>query len=75
MALVLVFLGSAAKFYQIGFIQQLDNILYDYRLRLTMPRGVDDRIVILDIDGKKASRKKVAAVEPRSSWPADGQAI
>ena len=39
LALVLVFLGRAAKLYQISFIQQLDNILYDYRLRFTMPRG------------------------------------
>jgi len=59
--LVLVFLGSAAKFYQIGFIQQLDNILYDYRLRLTMPRGVDDRIVILDIDEK--------SLKEEGRWP------
>ena len=49
---VLLFLGNAAKFYSIGFIQQLDNILYDYRLKLTMPGGLDDRIVILDIDEK-----------------------
>ena len=61
LALVLVFLGSAAKFYQIGFIQQLDNILYDYRLRLTMPRGVDDRIVILDIDEK--------SLKEEGRWP------
>ncbi len=61
LALVLVFLGSAAKIYQIGFIQQLDNILYDYRLRLTMPRGVDDRIVILDIDEK--------SLKEEGRWP------
>ena len=61
MALVLVFLGSAAKFYQIGFIQQLDNILYDYRLQLTMPQGVDDRIVILDIDEK--------SLKEEGRWP------
>ena len=52
LALVMLFLGSAAKFYQVGFIQQLDAILYDYRLRLTMPRTPDTRIVILDIDEK-----------------------
>ena len=47
---VLAFVGHAARFYQIGFITRLDNIIYDYRLRLTMPGTVDDRIVILDID-------------------------
>jgi adenylate cyclase len=69
LALVLVFLGSAAKLYQIGFIQQLDNILYDYRLRLTMPGGVDDRIVILDIDEKSLKE------EGRWPWSRDRLAL
>ncbi|HET7199252.1 MAG TPA: CHASE2 domain-containing protein [Burkholderiales bacterium] len=58
-----MFLGHAAKLYQIGFITQLDNIIYDYRLRLTMPRTVDDRIVILDIDER--------SLDPRAlgRWP------
>ena len=51
-AITLFFIGHAARFYQVGFITQLDNIIYDARLRLTMPRGVDPRIVILDIDEK-----------------------
>src|SRR6267143_523999 len=34
------------------FITHVDNIIYDTRLRVTMPRGVDPRIVILDIDEK-----------------------
>ena len=51
-AITLFFIGHAARFYQVGFITQLDNIIYDTRLRFTMPRGIDDRIVILDIDEK-----------------------
>jgi len=51
---VLVFVGhvvgNAYKSYHIAFINQLDNIIYDYRLRLTMPGMVDNSIVILDID-------------------------
>jgi adenylate cyclase len=60
---VLVLLGHAAKLYQIGIIARLDNIIYDYRLRLTMPGSVDDRIVILDIDEK--------SLDPRAlgRWP------
>jgi adenylate cyclase len=60
---MLVFLGHAARLYQIGFIARLDNIIYDYRLRLTMPGTVDDRIVILDIDEK--------SLDPRAlgRWP------
>src|SRR6266700_2921552 len=51
------------KLYQVGFITQLDNIIYDYRLRLTMPATVDDRIVILDIDER--------SIDPRAlgHWP------
>jgi len=55
-AIMLLFVGHAADWYpgtgKIGLITQLDNIIYDARLRLTMPRGVDQRIVILDIDEK-----------------------
>jgi adenylate cyclase len=51
-AIMLFFVGHATRIYQVGFISQLDNIIYDARLRLTMPGGVDERIVILDIDEK-----------------------
>jgi adenylate cyclase len=52
LAVVLVFAVHAAKIgnFQIGLVNQLDNIIYDTRLKLTMPGTVDDRIVILDID-------------------------
>ncbi|MGH8704436.1 MAG: CHASE2 domain-containing protein [Burkholderiales bacterium] len=52
LAITFFFIGHAARFYQVGFINQLDNIIYDARLNLTMPRKVDDRVVILDIDEK-----------------------
>lgn len=61
LALVLVFLGNAIKFYQIGFIQSLDAQLYDLRLRLTMPQTQDERIVILDIDEK--------SLKEEGRWP------
>ena len=67
--LVLAFLGNAAKIYQIGFIQQLDDMLYDYRLRLTMPRAQDPRIVILDIDEKSLRE------EGRWPWSRDRLAL
>ncbi|HEY8048238.1 MAG TPA: adenylate/guanylate cyclase domain-containing protein [Ramlibacter sp.] len=37
---------------QIGVLQRLDDIIYDARLRATMPRTLDDRIVIVDLDEK-----------------------
>jgi adenylate cyclase len=54
----------------IGFLQRLDAILYDARLRATMPRTMDDRVVIVDIDEKSLaeagrwpwSRNRLAAL-------------
>ena len=59
--LTLLLLGHAARLYQIPFISQLDAIIYDYRLRLTMPQTVDDRVVILDIDEK--------SLKEEGRWP------
>ena len=59
--IVLVFAGNAARFYRLNFVDQLSAILYDYRLQLTMPRTVDDRIVILDIDEK--------SLKEEGRWP------
>jgi adenylate cyclase len=56
-----VFVGSAAHFYRLGILDRLSYILYDYRLQLTMPRTVDDRIVILDIDEK--------SLKEEGRWP------
>ncbi|BBJ00043.1 adenylate/guanylate cyclase domain-containing protein [Ferrigenium kumadai] len=67
--IVLVFVGNAARFYQLGFVDQLSSILYDYRLRLTMPRTVDERIVILDIDEKSLKE------EGRWPWSRDRLAL
>ena len=49
-AILLALLGHADKIYQIGLINHLDAIIYDAKLRLTMPNSVDERVVILDID-------------------------
>ena len=45
-----------------GLIDQLENLAYDARLRLSMPRTVDRRIVIVDID------EKSLAAEGRWPW-------
>jgi adenylate cyclase len=57
LAITLCFIGHAAEWYptpdgKLGLVTQLDNIAYDTRLRMTMPGGLDERIVILDIDEK-----------------------
>jgi len=56
LALMLLFVGHVAEFYNIGFITRLDNIIYDTRLAVTMPGGVDPRIVILDIDERSLDK-------------------
>jgi adenylate cyclase len=52
LAITAFFLGHVRGIYHVGLIDQLDNIIYDARLRLTMPGKGDERIVILDIDEK-----------------------
>ena len=56
LVVLLGFLVHAAEFYNIRLISQLDAIVYDTRLRLTMPSKIDDRIVILDIDEKSLGK-------------------
>jgi adenylate cyclase len=45
-------LMHASGILRIGVLQRLDDIIYDARLRTTMPRTLDERIVIVDIDEK-----------------------
>ena len=59
--IILFFAGNAARVYQLNFVDRLSAILYDYRLQLTMPRTVDERIVILDIDEK--------SLKEEGRWP------
>jgi adenylate cyclase len=68
LAIVFAFLVHEAEWYQFRFIQQLELWAYDARLRLFMPKTLDPRVVILDIDEKSLnaegrwpwSRNKVA---------------
>jgi adenylate cyclase len=63
LAVLAVFLGHAAKFYELGIVTRLDHVLYDTRLRLTAPGGVDDRIVVLDIDERSLATPELGR------WP------
>ena len=55
--IVLVMIGHVMKIYEIGVVSHLDAIIYDTKLRLTMPNTVDQRLVILDIDEKSLSEQ------------------
>jgi adenylate cyclase len=59
--LTLLIVGSAADFYRLSFVERFASVLYDYRLRLSMPNTIDDRIVILDIDEK--------SLKEEGRWP------
>ena len=52
LAITLFFVWHAAQREKIDLIDRLDSIVYDARLRLTMPGKGDAGIVILDIDEK-----------------------
>jgi adenylate cyclase len=61
LAFVMLFLGNAAKIYQLGFVNFIEAKLYDTRLRFTLPNKTDERIVILDIDEK--------SLKEQGRWP------
>src|SRR2546423_1679700 len=52
LTVVFAFLVNEAEWIQYRFIQQMELLAYDARLRLFMPRTLDPRVVILDIDEK-----------------------
>ncbi len=47
---LLVLLIDTSGLYKYPFVRQLENWTYDARLNFTLPRDVDERIVIVDID-------------------------
>ncbi len=62
--LILLFLlAPLSGLVRYPFLQQLENWTYDTRLNLTLPRGIDTRIVIVDID--EASLARIG----RFPWP------
>jgi len=45
----------------LGFVEILDNAMYDLKVRLTASQNIDDRIVIVDIDDK--------SLQAEGRWP------
>ena len=54
-------LGHVAGYYKVPYINQIENLMYDTRVRLSAKGGIDDRIVIVAID--EASLKR------HGHWP------
>ena len=72
--IVMVFAAQAGGWLPLPFMDRLDGIIYDVRLRLTAPGGVDPRVVIVDID-EKSLREREAGGEGRWPWPRDRLAL
>jgi adenylate cyclase len=67
--LPLVFgLLHAMQFVPLGILSRLDDIIYDARLRVTMPRTLDPRIVIVDIDEKTLAEAGRFHYQRERSW-------
>lgn len=73
-AIVVLFLGHASERYRLPLLDKFESIVYDTRLRLTMPRTVDPRVVILDIDEKSLLEREKGG-EGRWPWPRDRLAL
>ena len=71
---VALFASQAGGWVALPFMERLDGILYDVRLRLTAPGGVDPRVVIVDID-EQSLREREAGGEGRWPWPRDRLAL
>ena len=61
LAVVLLMLLNASNVLPLRFIDRLENFSYDLRLNLLMPRTIDERIVIVDIDEK--------SLKEQGRWP------
>ena len=66
-ALVLLAVLHATGLWPQPALQRLDDAIYDLRLRLTMPRTLDERVVIIDIDERSLARL--------GQWPWDRSRI
>lgn len=60
-AIIVLMLLHVSNVLPLGFIQKLENFSYDLRLNLLMPRTIDNRIVIVDIDEK--------SLKEQGRWP------
>ena len=59
--LILFLLGHVAGKYSVFYVDQIENLLYDTRVRLTAPGGKDERILIVAVDE--------ASLQAQGHWP------
>ena len=63
LCIALALILHVSGFYPLALVNRLEQFTYDVRLRLTLPGGVDSRIVIADIDEQSLLR------EGQWPWP------
>ena len=59
--LTLFALGHVTGYYVIPYMDEIEDLLYDTRVRISAPGGIDDRIVIVAIDE--------ASLKVQGHWP------
>jgi adenylate cyclase len=74
LAVVVVLLLHVAERLRLPFLDNIESIIYDTRLRVTMPRTLDPRIVVLDID-ERSLLERAQDGEGRWPWPRDRMAL
>jgi adenylate cyclase len=74
LALLAVALLHSAAQVRLAPLERLEALLYDARLALTAPGGVDPRIVIVDID-ERSLRERESGGEGRWPWSRDRVAL
>ena len=72
--IALFFVAQAGNWLHSSLIEHADGLLYDARLKLTAPGGVDSRIVIVDID-ENSLREREQGGEGRWPWPRNRLAL
>ena len=50
-----LFILHASNNFPIPILHTLENLTYDFRLRMTLPKNIEKRVVIIDIDEKSLS--------------------
>jgi adenylate cyclase len=61
--LVVLLILHLVGYIRLGFVENLDNAMYDLKVRLTASQQIDDRVIIVDIDDKSLQ------AEGRWPWP------
>ena len=72
--LTILFAMQAGSFLSIPFLERLDGMIYDSKVRLNALPGIDPRIVIVDIDEKSLLEREKGG-EGRWPWPRDRLAL